>query len=364
MYAAMGLPGLTEKPQRVLEPGDIVKIVGLKAAKEHNGKEGVLGEYVSHEDGDHAGRWRVTILGTETSLGVKRANLQFMRPKKLESIPNQGRGRTSSGAGAGRGPPAGQGLGSALEILQQPASWAIGLSIDKQYEWLCDCYRMRMDDLYCWGGGELRGIMACDASPHSLATEFLAFCKLAVMNKVVPLDLPTQPFAWNWGEFLDVSAGLVIYAFEKSDAQEKYGQENVFAAMMGGRSLRLTGEVVYGSSCQSGQVCGIEEGGCFSNVQHIGLNIDHELWSHREFDQEECPEEYRFQANRVNIFADVGGRDLWLKFHDRLEQNPGAGAQLAFRQQFPVRWLQVVENLCSTQGRRYSSWERKPHSRS
>ena len=70
--------------------------------------------------------------------------------------------------------------------------------------------------------------------------------------------------------------------------------------------------------------CGIQEGGCFSRVQNVGLsNIDFELWSHREFDEEECPEEYRFQATRVDIFADVGGRDLWLKFHDRLEQNPG-----------------------------------------
>lgn len=57
--------------------------------------------------------------------------------------------------------------------------------------------------LYCLGGGELRGIMDPDASPHSLATEFLAFCKLAVTNKVVPLDVPTQPFVWDWGKFLE-----------------------------------------------------------------------------------------------------------------------------------------------------------------
>lgn len=116
---------------------------------------------------------------------------------------------------------------------------------------------------------------------------------------------------------------MVIYAFEKSDAQEKYGRENVFAAMMGGRSLRFTGEVVYGSSCQSGQVCGIEEDDFFSWVQHVGLGIDFELWDHRKYDEEECPEEARFQETRENVFADVGGRDLWLEFHDHLEQNPG-----------------------------------------
>ena len=35
--------------------------------------------------------------------------------------------------------------------------WANGLSADKQREWLCDCYRMRVDDDMCWGGGFLHG---------------------------------------------------------------------------------------------------------------------------------------------------------------------------------------------------------------
>ena len=45
--------------------------------------------------------------------------------------------------------------------------------------------------------------------------------------------------------------GLLPYAFEKSDAKEKWGGENVFAAAMGGRSLRATGEIVYASSIQA-----------------------------------------------------------------------------------------------------------------
>ena len=71
------------------------------------------------------------------------------------------------------------------------------------------------------------------------------FCKMAVVNGVVPPG-------WDWSRFLQVSTGLLPYAFEKSDAKEKWGGENVFAAMMGGRSLRATAEVVLGSSCMHG----------------------------------------------------------------------------------------------------------------
>jgi len=34
-----------------------------------------------------------------------------------------------------------------------PAAWAQGLKPDKQAEWLVDCYRMRLDDDYVYGGG-------------------------------------------------------------------------------------------------------------------------------------------------------------------------------------------------------------------
>jgi hypothetical protein len=33
-----------------------------------------------------------------------------------------------------------------------PSGWAEGLSRDKAAEWLVDCYRMRVDDDYAWGG--------------------------------------------------------------------------------------------------------------------------------------------------------------------------------------------------------------------
>ena len=71
------------------EPGDPrwkqgarVKVVGLKAAKQHNGKLGTLGELSE-------GRWAVSLDGSGRKLAVKRGNLQLVdeaqrEPKTLE----------------------------------------------------------------------------------------------------------------------------------------------------------------------------------------------------------------------------------------------------------------------------------------
>jgi hypothetical protein len=54
-----------------------------------------------------------------------------------------------------------------------------------------------------------------------VAEDFLIFCKLAVKSKVLPSS-------WDWHAFLS-KAQLLPYAFEKSDAKEKWGGENIFA---------------------------------------------------------------------------------------------------------------------------------------
>ena len=43
----------------------------------------------------------------------------------------------------------------------QATAWAHGLGVAQQHEWLLDCYRMRVDDDMCWGGGQLRGAHHC-----------------------------------------------------------------------------------------------------------------------------------------------------------------------------------------------------------
>lgn len=56
-----------------------------------------------------------------------------------------------------------------------------------------------------------------------MAADFLTFCKLAVKAGVLPAG-------WDWPGFLRKAQGLLPYAFEKSDAKDKWGGENVFAA--------------------------------------------------------------------------------------------------------------------------------------
>ena len=120
------------------------------------------------------------------------------------------------------------------------SAWSRGLEGRARVEWFVNCYRMRVDDDYAVGG-EVRGgtLYDPDHSGRSVFLDFVIFCKLAIRNRAVP-----DPF--DWVEALAVAADLIPYAFEKSDAQEKYGSENFFAPQMGGRSLRYTGATIYG----------------------------------------------------------------------------------------------------------------------
>jgi len=124
---------------------------------------------------------------------------------------------------------------------RNPSAWADGLGQKKQREWLVDCYRMRLDDEYALEGDVRGGSLYDQSEPNEIVQDFLVFCRLAKEKGVLPEG-------WNWSKFLDTAAELLPYAFEKSDAKEKYGGENVFAFVTGGRSLRSTGEMIYGSS--------------------------------------------------------------------------------------------------------------------
>eukprot|EP00698_Gefionella_okellyi_P022497 TRINITY_DN7468_c0_g1_i2.p2 TRINITY_DN7468_c0_g1~~TRINITY_DN7468_c0_g1_i2.p2 ORF type:complete len:120 (-),score=30.53 TRINITY_DN7468_c0_g1_i2:66-425(-) len=104
------------------------------------------------------------------------------------------------------------------------------------------------------------------------------------------------PVGWDWDACLKVASGLLKYAFEKSDAQEKYGGENVFAVIMGGRSLRYTAEHVLGSGAQGEQS---------DTVQNLIEKIDnnqHKMW------------------NMPKLFKDVGGLAVWKGLLQRLRK--------------------------------------------
>jgi hypothetical protein len=98
--------------------------------------------------------------------------------------------------------------------------------------------------------------------------------------------------------FLKAAAELLPYAFEKSDAKEKWGGENIFRAIMGGRSLRYTGEVVYGVSASE---MGMGSGGqAFERVS------------------EEVEGNWRQLVKSGEVFESVGGVALWKQLHGAL----------------------------------------------
>ncbi|KAJ3048610.1 hypothetical protein HK097_010386 [Rhizophlyctis rosea] len=164
-----------------------------------------------------------------------------------------------------------------------PQDWLPGLSPSGAAEWFVDCYRLRLDDDMVWGGGNLHGLYDPEATPKSIAADFLVFCKLAVAHKVVPSN-------FDWSLCLTKAQELLPYAFEKDDAREKYGGENIFSSLMGRRSLRMTGQWVYGSG----------HGDMSSGQKHEDVAREVEAEGAGLFE-------------KAAMFADVGGSTMWKK---------------------------------------------------
>ena len=132
------------------------------------------------------------------------------------------------------------------------SAWSNGLSPPDLYEWFTNCYQMRCDDDYAYGGCHLHGPYDPEATPSSTRRDFLVFCLLAHRRHVVPPS-------WDWAACLRVAANFACYAMEKSDAQDRWGGENYFSSAMGGRSLRATACDVYGQGAEALTYQGISE---------------------------------------------------------------------------------------------------------
>jgi len=121
--------------------------------------------------------------------------------------------------------------------------WAQGLKPPDLYEWISNCYMMRCDDDYLYGGCYLHGPYLPEKTIASVRADFQVFCLLAVRRGCLPSP-------WDWSAFLKVAGKFAGFGFEKSDAQKRWGSENVFDVAAGGRSLRFTAELIYGNSMQ------------------------------------------------------------------------------------------------------------------
>lgn len=171
-------------------------------------------------------------------------------------------------------------------------SWYEGLG-HKKYEWIVDCYRLRKDDDYVWKG-KLKGIYNPDNSEIEILKDFYVFCCLLKLRNMLPKD-------WDWKEFLTITKRLICFAFEKSDASEKYGTENIFVASLGGRSLRFTSSIIYGySHCDQGSKDDLEK-------LIVNYLYKEKLTNLKDFDK------YKF------LFKDLGGDMIWVDLGNSLK---------------------------------------------
>lgn len=190
-------------------------------------------------------------------------------------------------------PLTGPGTTNPLASQKQGTKWATGLDPKKAAEWFLDCFSMRMDDDQVYAGGEHFGVYYSfkDGNRDHILFEFLIFCKLAVKHGVYPPSLP-------WNLIRTKAKENLGFAFEKSDAQKKYGQENVFSILSGGRSLRFTAEEIYGFGVQESQVSK-----AYKDMSKTvrGAN-DFVKFS-------------ELLTNRATLFNDVGGVGIWTEIN-------------------------------------------------
>lgn len=184
------------------------------------------------------------------------------------------------------------------EALTDKSSWWSSLKVKERYEWFVDCYRMRMDDDCVWGGGNLHGLYEpdpFDGQKTTVLKDFLIYIKLAVKKEVIPVSQ-----CFSFAECLREASILLPYAFEKSDAKEKWGGENVFSSRP---SLRRTAEFVYGTSCMSDSYQNKTDGDLYRSIEQAV----------------EKGVKKRFEYSSKELFKDVGGFDVWQKLFRSLK---------------------------------------------
>ena len=178
-------------------------------------------------------------------------------------------------------------------------SWSVGLGAGKQYEWLVDCYRMRVDDEYAVSEKiRSKSLYDPDHTEDSILVDFLVFSKLAVLMEAVP------PSGWDWARYMSKARQLLRYAFEKDDAFEKYGGENFFEGAVGigsGRSLRFTAQQIFAAEVTTLEV-----------TDFRAMQLESEVVSRCFGDDEYFDEDDVVDFDSAaDVFEDVGGVQLW-----------------------------------------------------
>eukprot|EP00462_Mataza_sp_D1_P010167 CAMPEP_0175166144 /NCGR_PEP_ID=MMETSP0087-20121206/27525_1 /TAXON_ID=136419 /ORGANISM="Unknown Unknown, Strain D1" /LENGTH=296 /DNA_ID=CAMNT_0016455693 /DNA_START=26 /DNA_END=913 /DNA_ORIENTATION=- len=185
-------------------------------------------------------------------------------------------------------------------VVVPSASWSSGLVAPAKYEWLVDCYRMRVDDDYHYGRN-YHGIAAdgdgSKITNVSIATDFLIFCKLAQLKGVIPT------MDWEWSRFLAMGTCTLTDAFSKADAIHKYGGENYFDGAQGKRSLRYTGELVYGTAVDAKKMND-------ANYLKVKGEVHEHILVSERYLSESSPIKSEVYKS-AEFFEDIGGLDMW-----------------------------------------------------
>lgn len=206
----------------------------------------------------------------------------------------------------------------------KPYGWVKDFRADAAYEWLCDCYRLRCDDDYAYGGCYLHGPYDPGTTAEMLLLDFAVFVKLAVARGAIPAP-GKLPWDWSWGDFLAKASRHIRFAFEKSDADEKYGSENIFSGAMGGRSLRFTAELVIGSPSMCGSA---KDPLAESLLARINSGAREAIKFALGAAEDETLAASALPVSARTFFDDVGGaphwRELLVALCDKLpKENPG-----------------------------------------
>eukprot|EP00468_Gymnochlora_sp_CCMP2014_P010755 CAMPEP_0167747950 /NCGR_PEP_ID=MMETSP0110_2-20121227/4568_1 /TAXON_ID=629695 /ORGANISM="Gymnochlora sp., Strain CCMP2014" /LENGTH=424 /DNA_ID=CAMNT_0007632913 /DNA_START=133 /DNA_END=1404 /DNA_ORIENTATION=+ len=148
--------------------------------------------------------------------------------------------------------------------------WFKGLIGEDQYMWLIDCYRMRIYDERHNPRGMESYHIGCDSLAEAIL-DFFAFCLCVEEKKAVPRG-------WDWTEFILRAEDFIPFKFKKSDARNKWGKENIFEALSGGRSLRATAEAIHGySAFFSEQDTEVEMDSIFAKFKSIAEDLYEEI---------------------------------------------------------------------------------------
>ena len=196
-----------------------------------------------------------------------------MKPENLEVVEPPPASRTASSA-------------SASGRKQRPAAvfgnsdWH-GKTEQECYTWFVDAFRMRVEDEYVLGGGNLYGVYADGAGDFAprrygscAARDFAWFLKAAHARRALPDRWLDGGAAKHDAACTAYAAGHITFAVEKSDMQEAHGP-------FGPMSLRALAERITGASVMEGGGMG------HSSDEDEEDTDDYDEWDEEEEEEEE-----------------------------------------------------------------------------